>query len=330
MFSLLFSGNIQAFLPKVLSFRSTLTKNLTSTYMSSRGMGMGAASTAKKGSKKTKPPSSAPFDVSASLLRLDKKYDELMLNAAKILQSDVESMEDVSTTEYVVATRARNGPNDWVPIAQLCVSRAKADAQLSEGSSDPAIRAAVSYYCRELSHVASLGSRAFQSIPRNELQYAVESMDSFHKHVYEVVMEGKNEKASNENGMTKARAREILQISDEVSEQADIKRVYRKLSFEWHPDRFVGKELSDEDEKNASEKYQQIKTAYDTLISGVRGSDKSWYESLGGRARTDFHGPIDLISIAEAKDMVESAKIESAIAGLDRDLVQSFVARSRM
>lgn len=301
--------------------------------VSPRGTGMGMGANTKGGTKKkngkVKQPSNPPYDVSASLLRLDKKYEELQLAAAKTLQKEFESDDDLVTTEYIITARASPIVADWVPVAQLCLARTQADAHASEGAADPTLQAAVSLYCRELSHVAGMGSRLFQSVARNELQYAVESMDSFHKHVYEVVLEGKNENTKNENVMTKTEARSVLQLEVDVVDKSEIKRVYRKMSMAWHPDRFVGKDLTDEEMKEASVMYSKIKLAYETLESGIREIGKSWYESLGGRARTDFHGPVRLSPISEAKALLEASKVSSAVVGLDPEMVQGFVARSQ-
>jgi len=314
----LFPRNVVRYQPK----NSTSALNVVA-----RGMGMAKkASKKKKGSKqKTKTP---PFDVNASLLRLEKRYDDLMVAAAKTLAKEEESVDDLVTTEYVVA--ARGGTvTDWVPIAQLCLARSYADAHFSEGSSDAAVQAAVSYYCREFSHVAAMGSRVFQSIARNELQYAVESADSFHKHVYEVVVEGKHDDNRNDEVMTKTEARSVLELDSDANDKSTVKQVYRKMSYTWHPDRFVGTDISKEEREDAADKYARIKLAYETLSSGVREGGKSWYESLGGRARTDFCGPVNLSSLGAAKDALEAAKMQSAVVGLDPDLVQAFVARSR-
>lgn len=314
---------------------------------SSSGMGMASTkkssgnNTNKKKKNGEKSSSATPFNVNASLSRLEKKYDELTRAAAKnLLKEEVDDDEiaggnfdgtdDIVTTEYVVAARAEGYVGDWVPIAQFCLARKSSQAVASEGVSDPLIRAAVSYYCREFSHVATLGSHVFQSVPRNLLQYAVETTDSFHKHVYEPAMQGKNDDASNSNVMTKQEARRVLNLNNGGTDDAsEIKRTYRSMSFEWHPDRFVGMDRTQPEIDAAAEHYSRIKLAYDTLTSGVRDVGKSWYQSLGGRARTDFVGPLQLLQLETAKEYIEASGVATAIAVLDRDLVQSFVARSQ-
>ena len=262
---------------------------------------MAATTKTKKSSKTSK---ASPFDVNASLLRLEKMYDDLLLKNAKLMQKEYEEDGDCITSEYVVAVQG--GSLDWIPIGQVILARPTDDPRL--------LTSAVSMYCRELSHLATLGSRAFSSLPRNELRYAVEPADSFHKHVYETVMEGKTT-------LTKARAREILELDHAVDDRNELKSIYRKKSFAYHPDRFT----NEEDKATAMETYSLVKEAYETLLSGLRQEGKSWYESLGGKARTEFQGPIALTSMAEAQTVLGDCKV--GLCALDPDLVQSFMAR---
>jgi hypothetical protein len=303
---------------------------------------MGMAKTKTKNGEKS---ASTPFNVNASLARLEKKYDELTkANNVKTLKKDNDdddgeddtmsssssSLDDVVTTEYVVAARAPGHVADWVPIAQFCVARTASQAATSDGAADPLLRAAVSYHCRELSHVATLGSRVFQSVPRNLLQYAVETLDSFHKHVYEPAVQGKNDDVNNDNVMTKQEARLVLNlVNGDGDDKSEIKRSYRALSFEWHPDRFVGTERSPQEIADAVERYSRIKLAYDTLNSGVRDVGKSWYQSLGGKARTDFIGPLQLLPLDAAKQLLEADGVATALSGMCPKIVQGFVARSQ-
>mmetsp|Transcript_24737 Transcript_24737/g.58079 ORF Transcript_24737/g.58079 Transcript_24737/m.58079 type:complete len:379 (-) Transcript_24737:67-1203(-) len=305
------------------------------------GMGMGATKSKKrKGGKnknKGKASSSTPFDVSASLIRLEKKYDQLMLDFAKELKkeeadsySSYSSGElEMMTSEYVIAARASSQTGsvpDWVPIAQLCLKRP--ETEYSEGASDAMVQTAISVYCRELSHLAAVGAPVFSTIARNDLQYSVESIDSFHKFVYDEVVEGKATKNPDQT-MTKAEARETLGLLKEngsISDitKTDIKQAYRKLSFELHPDRFEG---TPEQCKEATSQFGRVKLAYDTLSSGVREEGVSWYESLGGKERTGFVGPVNLLPIGAAQENMTRHKAEGALCGFDPELVQSFVAR---
>lgn len=293
----------------------------------------------RNGMASSKPEKAAPFNVNASLQRLEKKYDELTKAHAKALQKDddeedetaVTELEDdaVVTTEYVIAVRAEGHVWDWVPVAQFCLARNAVQASRSEGVADPLIQAAISHHCRELCHVASLGSRVFHSVPRNLMQYSVETLDSFHKHVYETAIQGKNEDLSNSNVMTKEEARTVLElVNGDGEDKAAIKRSYRTMSFQWHPDRFVGTDRSPEEIAAANERYARIKLAYDTLNSGVRDEGVSWYQSLGGKARTDFLGPLSLLSLETARVTLEGSGAECAICVMSPSIVQTFVARS--
>lgn len=307
------------------------------------GMGMGATkSKKKKGGKnknKGKASSSAPFDVSASLIRLEKKYDELMLDVAKELKKEEEEAESYSsyrsgeiemiTSEYVIAARAssrKGSVPDWVPVAQLCLKRP--ETEYVEGASDAMVQTAISVYCRELSHLAAVGAPVFSTIARNDLQYSVESVDSFYKFVYDEVVEGKATKNPDQT-MTKAEARKtlgLLKDGGNVSDitKTDIKQAYRKLSFELHPDRFEG---TPEECKEATRQFGRVNLAYDTLSSGVREEGVSWYESLGGKERTGFVGPVNLLPIGAAQETMTRHKAEGALCGFDPEMVQSFVAR---
>lgn len=311
-------------------------------------MGMGMASTkskkkkGKKNKNKSKASSSTPFDVNASLLRLEKKYDELMLNVAKEIRKEEEEEADpysyssyssgeieMMTSEYVIAARAssqKGSVPDWVPIAQLCLKRPETEYQ--EGASDAMVQTAMSVYCREFYHLACVSAPVFSTIARNELQYSVESVDSFHKYVYDEVIEGKANK-SPDQAMTKAEARKtlgLLKDGEEASEitKSDIKQAYRKLSFQLHPDRFEG---TPEECQQATEQFGRVNLAYDTLSSGVREEGVSWYESLGGKERTGFVGPISLLPLGAAQETMTRKKAEAALCGLDPTMIQSFVAR---
>jgi hypothetical protein len=168
----------------------------------------------------------------------------------------------------------------------------------------------------------------FATIARNELQYSVEPVDSFHKFVYDEVIEGKANQNKDET-MGKVEARTVLGLAsssknNEIS-KADIKQAYRKLSFELHPDRFDG---TPEQCEEAATRFSRVQIAYETLSSGVRGQEGvSWYESLGGRARTEFVGPVNLIPLDAAQEHMARHTAEGALVGFDRGLVQSFVAR---
>lgn len=311
-------------------------------------MGMMSTNKKNKGKKGSSTPSS--FDVSKACLKSERLYDELIKSSNKLLQNDDEHDADTITAEYVItarispsATKERLLPGaaslcDWVPVAQLCLVRHVNDPNFDATVRDcEKVRTAVSYYCREISYMASLGASIFKSIPRNAIEYSAEPVDSFYKFVYEDVIEGKN--ALKENSMTKKEARIMLQLEEGCNDAAEIKKSYRKLTFALHPDRFVGAVRTEEEIKQASDDFAKVKVAYEVLSSGVRnevedgngGTSKrsSWYESLGGRSRTDFSGAIDLLPLEKAKESFANEDYKAAVCALNPATVMTFVTRNQ-
>jgi hypothetical protein len=280
---------------------------------------------------------------------------------------DDSGLLDSITSEYIVAARYVPSPNsrgqtvsgssavsDWIPVSQLCIVRpvhtyeTENNSQSSFGL-DEDVRLVISSYCREIYLAASLAAPVFNSVPRNQIQYSVEPLDSFHKYVYDAVIEGKgNGRGENSSTMSKADARLILGLEDGCNDLSLIKKAYRTMSFSLHPDRFVGMERSEDEIKRASDDFAKVRCAYDTLSSGIRNnngeshsktnengevskgsSNQSWYESLGGKSRNGFFGPVELISIEKAKDQMSTKAYKSAVAGLNHETVMSFVARNQ-
>ena len=108
------------------------------------------------------------------------------------------------------------------------------------------------------------------------------------------------------------------------------------MSMRLHPDRFVGVERSEEEEEKTNDEFAKVKIAYESLQSGIRISSdgdkkvQSWYESLGGRSRTGFIGPIDLMSVEKAKLELTRRSYKSAICGLTPETVMAFVTRNQV
>ncbi|KAL3785872.1 hypothetical protein HJC23_008760 [Cyclotella cryptica] len=337
---------------------SQLMNRWTSLSMVASGTGMGMGTQKKNGSKgmgkkssssknDKKNGASPPFDVAKSLTKSEKLYEELLTESAKAYHAADEFDEDNLdvTSEYVVAARAKPGSSslaaasDWIPVAQICIVRPVHDEE-KDGVLDPSVPAAVSYYCREINHAACLASPStFNALPRNFVEYSVEPNDSFFKYVYEEVIRGKSSSGSFEEGgstvlMTKSKAREILGLQAGCKDPVLIKQAYRKMAFDLHPDRFVNSERTEEEIDTSSKKFLSVKIAYEALTSGVRGSvdangdAKSWYESLGGKSRTEFFGPIELMSMEKAGALCNKA-FKSAVACVDPDLTMAFVARNQ-
>ena len=331
------------------------TTSRSSTSLAGGGMGMGVAAATKKNGKKNKKnkknkrgaspvaaASTAPFDVAKSALKSEKLYDEIMTSAAKALLSDVDDPEEV-TSEYMIVARgapdaspsspsSSGGAADWIPVAQLCLVRRLA---LDDGEDvlTTQLCAAVSRYRREIHFTACQAApSAFGALPRDRVEYGAEPLESFHRHVYEDVIEGKRggEDANGEaRGMTKAAAREVLELEAGCADVGLIKTAFKRQAARHHPDR-----AAEEDKAAASERFARIRNAYNTLNSGVRHNGAngdarhSWFASLGGRDRTDFVGPLTLLSAKEV-DALRSPSCKSAMIGIDPDLTMTFVARNQ-
>lgn len=346
----------------------------------------------KKKSPSSSSSSGAKYDVTAALLRSEKLYDKLQGENTKAIYSTTgkdddnleeyldqftykppnnndedanDIKEETVFSEFVVAAKynpkKKNNNNknnkivgsssvlDWLPIGQICLSRPynSNDERIPNDLID-----AVSLNCRELSHMASITVPIFSKLPRQDIQYSVETMESWYKYVYDNIMENNESSGSTDSSSskwTKKDARVALGLPEDCNDLKEIKAAYRKLSFKYHPDRFVTlvnqdqetEEETEKERKEASIKYTQIKQAYEFLMmsGGMMDSSSSdtsssstglsWYESLGGRERTDFKGPLKLISIQEASERKEKGNWESAVVGIDPEVALMFNARNQ-
>jgi len=68
---------------------------------------------------------------------------------------------------------------------------------------------------------------------------------------------------------------EVLGVPNDTSEK-DIKKAYKTLAKENHPDRFSKLDLSTEEKREIEEKFQRIATAYETL----KGSEREEYDDF--------------------------------------------------
>ena len=331
-----------------MGMSSTLSKNKKG---KKNKKGMGKTKTSSDNKKK--------YDVAKSMVKSEKLYDDLMAESIKALQQEDDDDIEI-TTEYIIAARCEPGStlakassaisaaSDWVPVAQICIQR-PIHLHEEEDESDelnPSVRASISYYCREISYAATLAAPTLKSLPRSMMQYSAEPLDSFVKYVYEDVIEGKSvdsfvepSNGSSEGGddtkisMTKSKAREILKLDTDCKDMSLIKQAYKRQSMAYHPDRFVNSDKTREEMDESTVRFGLVKMAYEALLSGVRNTDvngvsqQSWYESLGGKARNEFVGPIDLISVDKAALLCNKA-FKSAVVGLDPELTMSFVARN--
>lgn len=368
--------------PTVDGFSATWSSSSSSATilgMAGFGGGGGGAKTKKK-SKKSKQRANGgddkprSFDAPAAYARSERLYDRMMLESFK-RQNDDDDQNNVAddrllvTSEYVVAakrdrstTTFASSVSDWIPVAQLCVERAR-----GRDDDETLVSHAVSAQCREIHHAATIAAPVFSSVPRNDVRYSVEPLESFHRHVYNVVLEaGSSDNSvsgrSNDNDeddtvvSSLERAREVLGVDAGSTDASEFKRAYRTLSFKHHPDRFVVADDGDDDDAHEAKKaaaesdYRRVKNAYEFVLrSGVTArrttssslsSDngnitvgRGWYEALGGRDRTDFR-PIKLVQLQDAQKGMErclqtEGGYRSAIFGLDPEIVMAFVARNQ-
>lgn len=272
----------------------------------------------------SKPLAPPTYNVKASVQHLEKKYDDLLRQNEKSIQSQSDDQDDhLLANEYMVAVRSPTVP-DWVPIAHLLLCRPLGDSRKDTADEEDSITSPrgttipglLHLYRRELGYLAAQGSRSLSNTPRNLLEYSVEPLSSFHQHVYNTVVEPNHD--DNNTTMTRQEARVVLDLTD-TDDASKAKRQYRSRSFALHPDRFQGNATEKE---AALKEFAQVKLAYETLVGG--GSDGSWYASLGGKARSEFVGPVTMKEGEEAM-----GGIQSALTRVNHEIVQDFVARYR-
>ena len=78
---------------------------------------------------------------------------------------------------------------------------------------------------------------------------------------------------------------DILGVSKNAS-QDDIKKAYRKLAKQWHPDKFTKENESKR--KEAEEKFKKISEAYETL--GDEQKRREYDNPIGGGGFSGFNG----------------------------------------
>lgn len=334
---------------------SVKKKKKQSTGSTKNGFGGGKSSSSSSSSTQKK---KTPFDASSALIRSAKLYEELSLKASKVMAAAVENDEEdydgeddkdeevysefLIAAKYVSPTQEDGPPgsaglSDWVPVAQLCLIRNRSTLP----STNTQLHSAVSTHCREIYHAAQTVAPIFNNIPRSHIRYSAEPLDSFFKYVYDNVLSDSSPQPHSDEVMTKAKARDILGITlESTNDLSLIKQRYRTLSMQYHPDSAVTTAVTstqvdddDDNDNDISAKFRQVRLAYDTLCSGIRVTDAtgtttgSFYETLGGKDRTDFLHIPPLISPDEARNSM-SKTMQSAVIGLDSDTVMAFVTRN--
>ena len=78
---------------------------------------------------------------------------------------------------------------------------------------------------------------------------------------------------------------DILGVSKNAS-QDEIKKAYRKLAKQWHPDKFTKENESKR--KEAEEKFKKISEAYETL--GDEQKRREYDNPIGGGGFSGFNG----------------------------------------
>jgi len=82
-----------------------------------------------------------------------------------------------------------------------------------------------------------LPSQLFGEVSSNSIEYGVELQSSFFDFVYDNVVEPTSKKAEKSGGtMTRKEALNILFLEDGF-EKEDLKKIYRKTTMKYHPDR---------------------------------------------------------------------------------------------
>lgn len=187
--------------------------------------------------------------------------------------------ERLSVTKWCVALRSEAAQefSDWVPVALLALG-------CTDEAGDPKslVPSAVGASCREIVEGTLQEWPSLKKVGRETLQYSYEPLDSFENHVYE--------------GMTmrtEKRKDAMKELGLEAGWSAgDLKKAHRKLMMELHPDKFIleGGAVDEEGLSAAKERMNAVQEAYGILGGGQGAGSGSFYESIGGKARTEFSG----------------------------------------
>ncbi|MBE7036237.1 MAG: molecular chaperone DnaJ [Ruminococcaceae bacterium] len=87
--------------------------------------------------------------------------------------------------------------------------------------------------------------------------------------------------------------------------QEEIKKAYRKLAKQYHPDNYVNNPLAD----LAAEKFKEINEAYEQLSSGNQGGQNSSYQQGQGSGAGNF---------AQVRNLINMNRVDEADAILDQ------------
>lgn len=204
--------------------------------------------------------------------------------ASPAAATDVEADSRVSVTKYAVTIRSA-APDakefcDWVPVALLAFA--------CSGGANPnsLVPSAVGASVKEILEGGCQAFPSLRKVPRETIEYAFESLDSFEKHVYEG-LQGRSER--------RADAARTLGIESGAS-MKEIKMAHRKFMQQLHPDMFIGDEAG---AAKASEQMHKVQEAYQELGGGQGSANAgSFYQRIGGKARVDFSGALSKEALA--------------------------------
>eukprot|EP00667_Euglena_gracilis_P009053 EG_transcript_9181 len=263
----------------------------------------------KKAAAKPTKPKAAPIDTKALLRRSEKDYNELTET-----YGHRETDADVVLAEYVVAVRTKPGGraepalSGWVPICSIAVvANDLVHKQLNKVT-------LIACLCREIGETLAQSSPTLRTYPRTDLEYSLEPMNSWETYV----LERKNSKD----------VALFAELGLEPGADARaIKLAYRKLASQLHPDLHgADPELQ---EANTA-RMKRIQEAYSTLGGGYGETRDCWYAALGGRARTDFSGPLDLTGVKMGGELLaltlpfEMGGLRCAVSQLSSSITSEF------
>ncbi len=100
---------------------------------------------------------------------------------------------------------------------------------------------------------------------------------------------------------------EILGVPKNAT-QEEIKKAYRKLAKQYHPDKYVGNPLAD----LAAEKFKQINEAYDALTGGNGTSQQTGGYSNGSGTFAQVRNLINMNSLDEAERILDASSNRTA------------------
>ena len=226
-----------------------------------------------------------------------------------------------SVTKYCVTLRSTSGSTefaDWVPMAILAFQCGNGQKQ------EDLVPSAIGTLCREVLEAGSQTFPSLRKVGRETIEYSFEPLDEFEKHVYDGLV-GRGERRSD--------ALKTLGLESGAS-AADVKRAHRKLMMELHPDSFIGDE---EGAEAAKERMLEVQSAYGELGGGQGAGSGSFYESIGGKARVSFSGPLGKSALGplgksrpEQEAEFEAGGWRAGIYPMEPTVTREFVTRNTM